>query len=61
VSWRTHIVVHQATGALVAHLGISTAEAMARLRAYAFGNSRPLEVVAREVMNGESDLIRELE
>lgn len=53
VSWRSHVVVHQATGALAAQFGISTAEALARLRAYAFGHLQPLDEVAHDVMSGE--------
>jgi len=45
-----HFVVHNAAGAVSVQLGISVAEAMLRLRAHAFGNERPLEDVARDVM-----------
>jgi hypothetical protein len=58
LSWRTHAVVHQATGALSAEFGISVAEALARLRAYAFGSSLPLDAVARDVMGGRLHLSR---
>lgn len=51
-SWRSHAVVHQATGALSAQLGISVAEALVRLRAHAFRSSRSLETVASEVLAG---------
>ncbi|MFD2419773.1 GAF and ANTAR domain-containing protein [Amycolatopsis pigmentata] len=50
LSWRDHAEVHQATGALAAQLDISTDEALARLRAYAFRHARPLRVVAADVM-----------
>jgi hypothetical protein len=53
LSWRTHAIVHQATGALAAQLRISTEDALARLRAYAFLESRPLDAVARDLMAGE--------
>jgi hypothetical protein len=53
LSWRTHAVVHQATGALAVLLGISTADALARLRAHAFRYSRSLEVVAKDLMAGD--------
>jgi hypothetical protein len=53
VSWRTHVVVHQATGALAAHLGISTEDALARLRARAFRESRPVDAVATDLMVNE--------
>ncbi|MDN3354516.1 GAF and ANTAR domain-containing protein [Actinomadura sp. DC4] len=58
LSWRTHAVVHQATGALAADLGISVGEALARLRGHAFGSSRPLEEVAEEVLTGRLRLAR---
>jgi AmiR/NasT family two-component response regulator len=53
LSWRTHAVVHQATGALAAELGISTEDALARLRARAFRESRPVDAVARDLMADE--------
>jgi hypothetical protein len=53
LSWRTHAVVHQATGALVAQLGISTEDALAKLRARAFRESRPVDAVARDLMADE--------
>lgn len=59
LSWRTHAVVHQATGALAVQLHISTAEALARLRAHAFRHSRPLHAVASDIMADRLDLSRE--
>ena len=59
VSWRTHAVVHQASGALGAQLDISTAEALARLRAHAFSHSRPLHAVATDIMADRLDLSRD--
>jgi hypothetical protein len=56
VSWSTHAEVHQATGTVAAQLEISVAEALARLRAYAFRVSRPLHALARDVLNGTVDL-----
>lgn len=56
MSWRTHAVVHQATGALSAQLGISIAEALVRLRAHAFRCSQPLETVAGDVLTGKLHL-----
>jgi len=44
------LVVHQAAGMVSVQLGISVAQALVRLRAYSFGNDRPLEGVAREVV-----------
>jgi hypothetical protein len=42
--------VHQASGMVAVQLGISVVEALVRLRAYAFGNSRLLTEVAEEVV-----------
>jgi GAF domain-containing protein len=61
-------VVHQASGMVAAQLEISVAEALIRLRAYAFGNGRPLAEVAQDVVattlrfdaaSGEKDPRRE--
>jgi hypothetical protein len=46
----THAVVYQAQGMLVVDLGISLADAMARLRAHAFAHDRPLHLVARDIV-----------
>jgi hypothetical protein len=46
-------VVHQASGIVAAQLDVSVGQALIRLRAYAFGNDRPLVDVAREVAGGE--------
>jgi hypothetical protein len=54
-SWRRHAEVHQATGWLADELHISTAEALARLRRYAFATSRPLRAVAADVLAGQLD------
>jgi GAF domain len=43
-------VVHQASGMVAAQLAVSVAEALIRLRAYAFGNDRLLTEVAEEVV-----------
>ena len=43
-------VVHQASGMVAAQLGVSVGKALIRLRAYAFGNDRPLTEVAQEVV-----------
>jgi AmiR/NasT family two-component response regulator len=43
-------VVHQASGMVAAQLDVSVAEALIRLRAYAFGNDRPLTEVAEDVV-----------
>jgi hypothetical protein len=59
LSWRNHAVVHQATGALAARMAISTGEALARLRAYAFREARPLWEVAADVVAGKLEISRE--
>jgi hypothetical protein len=59
VTWRTHAVVHQATGAVAVQLRLSTEEALARLRAYAFRHARPLDAVATDVMANRVDLIHD--
>jgi hypothetical protein len=43
--------VHQATGMVLVQLGVSSTEALARLRAYAFSQQRLLIDVARDVVN----------
>lgn len=43
-------VVHQASGMIAAQLDLSVSLALIRLRAYAFGNERPLVDVARDVV-----------
>jgi hypothetical protein len=45
-----HAVVHQATGVVKAQLNVSIAEALVRLRAYAYAEERPIEDVARDVV-----------
>jgi GAF domain-containing protein len=59
-----HYVVHQASGMVAAQLEVSVGQALIRLRAYAFGNDRPLTKVAQDVAartlrfddrNGEKD------
>lgn len=56
LSWRTHAVVHQATGALAVELGITVGEALARLRAHAFASAQPLDKVGTEVLAGRLHL-----
>ena len=43
-------VVHQASGMVAAQLEVSVGQALIRLRAYAFGNDRPLVEVAEAVV-----------
>lgn len=45
-----HYVVHQASGMVAAQLDTGVADALVRLRAYAFGNELPLTDVAKEVV-----------
>ncbi len=49
-SWGSRAEIHQATGMVVAQLGISAADAFARLRAHAFAEQRLLGDVARDVV-----------
>lgn len=60
-----HFAVHQASGMIAAQLGVSVGQALVRLRAHAFGNERPLNQVAKDVVSrklrfdsrsGEKDL-----
>jgi hypothetical protein len=44
--------VHQASGMLMVQLGVSIEVALARLRAYAFAQGRPVSEIAREVVAG---------
>jgi GAF domain-containing protein len=48
--------VHQAVGMVFIQLDVSTVEALALLRAYAFSTGRPLEDVARDVVERTLDL-----
>ena len=45
-----HYTVHQAAGMVAVQLDISVGQALVRLRAYAFGNDRPLSEVAKDVV-----------
>jgi hypothetical protein len=49
-SWGNRAQIHQATGMVVAQLGVSAADALARLRAHAFAEQRLLGDVARDVV-----------
>ena len=42
--------VHQATGMIIAQLGVDAREAYVRLQAYAFANNRLLDDVAHQVV-----------
>ena len=45
-----HLVVHQAAGMVAAQLDVTVGHTLMRLRAYAFGNDRPLAEVSRDVV-----------
>lgn len=45
-----YLSVHNAAGAVSAQLGVSVAEALIRMRAYAFTHDRPLHDVAQDVI-----------
>jgi hypothetical protein len=45
-----HYVVHQASGMVAAQANLSVRDALARLRAYAFGHDRALSDVAKDVV-----------
>lgn len=53
-----HDEIHQATGMIMAQLGIGANEALARLRAYAFAHGRTALAVAREVVRRRKRLDR---
>ncbi len=55
-AWSSRAVVHQATGMLVAQLGVSIDDALAVLRSYAFANSAHLTDVARAVVERKLNL-----
>jgi len=46
-----HFTVHNAAGMVSVQLGVSVAEALIRLRAFAFGQDRPLADVAQDVIS----------
>ena len=45
-----HLVVHQASGMVSVQLDVSLAEALVRLRSYAFGSDRLVAEVAKDVV-----------
>ena len=55
-SWSERSQVHQATGMVVAQLGVSTEDALALLRAHAFALGMGLTEVASKVIGRELDL-----
>lgn len=52
-------VVHQATGMLLVQLGVDAQTALLRLRAHAYAEGRPLEEVARDVVDRRLRLERD--
>ena len=54
--WSSRAVVHQATGILIAKLGLGASEALALLRSYAFFAGAELRDVATEVVEHKLDL-----
>jgi hypothetical protein len=52
ISTDHHIEVYQATGMVSVHLGVSLADALARLRGHAFAHGRPISAVARDIVRG---------
>ena len=53
---RLRIEVSQATGVLVAQLGVEPAEALVRLRAHAFATGRTATDVTRDILDGRLTL-----
>ena len=49
-SMNSRAEIHQATGMMLVQLGLSATDALARMRAYAFAEQRPLVDVARDVV-----------
>jgi hypothetical protein len=54
--WGSRAQVHQATGMVIAQLGISPEDALAVLRAYAFAQGRSLGDVAQDVVGRTLDI-----
>jgi AmiR/NasT family two-component response regulator len=48
------VEIYQAQGMLSVRLGVGLAEALARMRAYAFGQGRTLIELAHEIIGGRS-------
>jgi AmiR/NasT family two-component response regulator len=44
-------VIYQAQGMVTVQLGVNLAEAMARIRAYAYANQQPITDVARDIVS----------
>ena len=52
----TRVEISQATGMLIAQLNVSAAEALARLRAYAYATGRSATAVARDILDYKIEL-----
>jgi hypothetical protein len=50
--WAHHAAVHQATGVVAVQLNTRLADALARIRAYAFASDRPIYRVAADIVSG---------
>ena len=48
----SHYVIYQAQGMTMVDLGVPLADALARLRAHAYTHDRPLQDIARDVVDG---------
>jgi hypothetical protein len=55
-SWSSRAVIHQATGMLIAQLGVSADRALAILRGYAYEHHTELRAVATAVTSHQLDL-----
>jgi len=53
--WANRASVHQATGMVIAQLGVGADDALALLRAHAFAHGWPLTKVAHSVLEGHLD------
>ena len=51
--------VYQAQGMVMVDLGVGVDEAMARLRAHAYAEGRPIAAVARDIVAGKLTLDRD--
>ena len=51
--WFTRVLIHQATGVVVAQLSVPVEDAMALLRANAYASGKDLNTVAEEVLSRE--------
>ncbi len=59
-TWASRAMVHQATGMVMAQLGISAPDALAVLRAHAFADDTTLEEIAESVADLRFDFSRDM-